>query len=95
MTITLTPSWILTDESAASSYKEPVLVKFQTGQVYGPDDVVQCYPSWPFETARKSVARMALTIAYQGGLEPEQQAFVMKFAGYAVSYTEETVEGNP
>jgi len=81
MTIQLTPSWQLTDEHAASSYGIPVLANRHSGEAFGPDDIVQCYPSWPMQPARQAVARMALTAGYAGRLGNGGMDFVVKFTG--------------
>jgi hypothetical protein len=84
MTIQLTPSWYLTNEHAASSYGIPVLVQRKDGSTigaFGPDDIVQCYPSWPMQPARQAVARMALTAGYAGRLGDGGMDFVVKFTG--------------
>jgi len=44
MKLHLTPSWILSDEHLASSYGKPVLVDQDTGEAYGPGDIVKILP---------------------------------------------------
>jgi hypothetical protein len=44
MKLHLTPSWTLSDEHATSSYGKPVLVDRETGEAYGPGDIVQILP---------------------------------------------------
>lgn len=52
--IILTPSWVLTDESGTL-----VLQNRGTSETFGPDDIVQFYPSWDLCPARVSVRRAA------------------------------------
>ncbi len=59
MKTTLTGSWELSDEHAASSDGQPVLVHRPTGDAYGPGDVLEAYRSWGFLPAARVVARMA------------------------------------
>jgi len=61
MRVTLTPSYYLTDELGDS----PRLVQRQSGQDYGPDDIVQLYQSWDLEPARQSVRRAAAVAPLQ------------------------------
>ncbi|MGD0309096.1 MAG: hypothetical protein ABSC02_07380 [Acidobacteriota bacterium] len=77
MKITLTPSFELTTEHAASSYGQPVLLNRNSGEPYGPGDIIKPYPSWPFMTAQTAVQRMT----FGKHFTPEQQEFVRKFAG--------------
>jgi excisionase family DNA binding protein len=58
MTITLSPSWQLTDEHSQSSYGIPVLINRGTDDVYGPADIIQPYPSWGYMPAANAVARL-------------------------------------
>jgi hypothetical protein len=44
MELHLTPSWTLSDEHLASSYGKPVLVDQDTGEAYGPEDILQVIP---------------------------------------------------
>jgi hypothetical protein len=53
MEIILAPSRILTTDHAASSYNQPVLVHRGTGEAFGPEDIVQCYPSWGSSRRRR------------------------------------------
>ena len=59
MKVTLSPSYELTNEHAASSYGQPVLVNRDTGEAYGPGDVLHAFPSWSDMPAKKAVERMA------------------------------------
>jgi hypothetical protein len=61
MKVTLTPSFELTTEHAASSYGQPVLVDRGTGLAYGPANIIVPYPSWGHMLARDAVKRMAAT----------------------------------
>ena len=58
MKVQLTPSWQLSDEHAASSDGQPVLVNRVTGDVYGPMDVVQLYSSHEMTLAKIAVGRL-------------------------------------
>lgn len=58
MIITLTPSWQLTDEHSQSSYGIPILLNRGTGEVFGPADIIQPYPSWGYMTAAAAVTRL-------------------------------------
>jgi hypothetical protein len=77
-------SWEVTDEHAASSYGQPVLVSRDDGAAYGPGDIVKCYPSWTYWPAWKAVERMAK----RRKLSDEEQAFVERFInlGKAAAY---------
>jgi len=57
----LSPSWKLSTEHAASSYGIPVLVNCQTGEAFGPGDIVKAYPSHGFAPATDVVRRLAKT----------------------------------
>jgi hypothetical protein len=59
MQLTLTPTWTLTTDHAASSYGHPVLVSRATGEAYGPADIVSLYPSWGMMMAADAVRRAA------------------------------------
>jgi hypothetical protein len=61
MKVTLSPSFELTNEHAASSYGQPVLVRRATGEAFGPTDILKPYPSWGFMLARDAVKRMVAT----------------------------------
>jgi hypothetical protein len=78
MKVTLTPSFELTTEHSASSYGQPVLVNRGSGEAYGPGDVFQPYPSWPYLPASKAVERMARTKK----LTYDERAFVDKFVNF-------------
>ena len=75
MKVTLSPSWELTTEHAASSYGQPVLVDHATGDAYGPGDVLRAYPSFGFLPAAAVVARLAKT----AHLDAAQRALVARF----------------
>ena len=68
----LSPPWQLTTEHAASSYVHPVLVNGDTGDVYGPRDMVQLYPSHEPTPAKIAVKRLAETLQ----LTSKEQALV-------------------
>ena len=73
----LTPSFFLSDEHAASSYSQPVLVDRHTGAAFGPGDILRPYPSWSLEPASRHVRRMART----AGLDDDGQRAVESFCG--------------
>ena len=83
MIISLSPSWKLTTDHAASSYGQPVLVNRTTGAVFGPGDVVNLYPSLPafifppygFMPASDAVRRLAKLKQ----LDEEELALVGRF----------------
>jgi hypothetical protein len=54
MKIQLTPGFILTSDD--SGFR---VTKRATGETFGPDDIVQFYPSWPLQPCRQSVRRAA------------------------------------
>ncbi len=58
MKCVLAPAWELSDEHP-TSVGQAVLVHRHTGQVYGPADIVQVYPSYGFLPAAQAVARFA------------------------------------
>ena len=68
----LAPSWALTTDHAASSYGRPVLLHQPDGTAYGPNDLVRCFPSWPWQPARLAVLRLARA----RGHDPLIQSFV-------------------
>jgi hypothetical protein len=78
MKVTLLPSFELTTEHASSSYGQPVLVNRDTGEAFGPDDIVKCYSSWPHQPARRAVERMAR----RKKLSDDQKAFVIRFLNF-------------
>lgn len=75
MRVNLKPAWELTDEHAASSDGHPVLADRESGHVFGWADLVQCYPSWRYQTASKAVERMARLVE----LSHKEKMFVEKF----------------
>jgi hypothetical protein len=78
MKVTLTPSFELTTEHAASSYEQPVLVDRGTGLAYGPADIIVPYPSWGHMLARDAVGRMVATKK----LGRKEQAMVDSFTEF-------------
>ncbi len=76
MKVTLTPSWELSTEHAASSYGQPVLVNRETGEAFGPADPVRPDPSCALMSGRLAVARMR---ASTGDFTDEQWACIDKF----------------
>ena len=77
MKVSLSPSWELSTEHAASSYGKPVLVQRSSKQAFGPGDSVRVYPAWGFLPATKAVARLATLTR----LTPDAQALVDRFVG--------------
>jgi|WetSurMetagenome_2_1015567.scaffolds.fasta_scaffold17679_5 hypothetical protein len=75
MKVALGPHWELSNEHAACSAGQPLLVDRSTGDVYGPDDIVQPYNTWNVMPAAKAVVRLAETQA----LDTEAQALVGRF----------------
>ncbi len=75
MKASLSPSWELSTEHAASSYGQPVLVQRSSKQAFGPADIVRIYPRWGFLPAARAVARLA-TLTPLGA---EAQALVDRF----------------
>jgi hypothetical protein len=75
----LTPSFELTTEHPGSSYGQPVLVRRNTGDVYGPLDVAQFYPSWGYMTACRAVERM---LKNHNRFSEDQQAFIRQFTEF-------------
>jgi hypothetical protein len=77
MRVTLSPSWELSTEHAASQRDQPVLVKRSTKEAFRPRDMVRVYPAWGFLPAAQAVARLATLTR----LDPEAQALVTRFVG--------------
>lgn len=75
MKTTLSPSWELSTDHAASSYGQPVLVHRATGEAYGPGDIVAPYPSYGPMVAADAVRRMAKT----AHLDADGRALVERF----------------
>jgi hypothetical protein len=61
MKTSLSPSWELSTENAASSYGRPVLVNRTTGETFGTADILKAYPSFGFMPAAEVVRRLAKT----------------------------------
>jgi len=78
MKITLLPAFELSTEHAASSYGQPVLVNRDTGEAFGPGDIVKCYPSWPYQPASVAVERMAKRKKFTA----DEQTFVDRFINF-------------
>ena len=62
MTVTLSPTWILSDAHATASYGQPVLINGETGEAYGPSDMVQLYPSHEPIIAKLAVMHLVRTL---------------------------------
>lgn len=60
MKLQLSGEWSLSDEHAASSYGQPVLVT-ACGDAYGRADVVQLFAPYPWLPAHAAVIRFAAT----------------------------------
>ena len=75
MKATLTPSWELTTEHAASHCGQPILVNLTTGEAFGPGDPVQPYPGRGYMRATLAVCRLAQAAE----LDTAEQALVARF----------------
>jgi hypothetical protein len=75
MRVKLAPGWALTTNHAASSYGRPVLLNEDNGNVYGPGDMVSCYPESGFMMAKHFVEEKALKLR----LTEKQAQFIAKF----------------
>jgi len=75
MKATLSPRWELSSEHAASRDGQPVLVDRDTGDAYGPGDILQAYNSWGFLPAARVVARLAQA----ADLDAAERALVDRF----------------
>lgn len=80
MKVTLTPSFMLSNEHASSSYGQGVLVRRDSGEAFGPADVLQPYPSWPWMTGAQAVERMLRTKAKK--FTEAERAFVRAFTNF-------------
>ena len=74
-------SWELTNEHAASSYGQAVLVNRDTGEAFGPDDIVKCYASWPLQPARLAAGRM---MKRKANLSDEERTFADRFINFGM-----------
>ena len=74
MQVRLSGSWELSTDHAASSYGQPVLVNLDTGDAYGPGDILQ-YPPDGYMTAADAVRRLATTVQ----LDADGLALVARF----------------
>jgi hypothetical protein len=75
MKATLSPRWELSTDHAASHGGAPVLVDRDTGDAYGPGDILQVSNSWGFLPAARVVARLAQA----ADLDTAEQALVDRF----------------
>jgi hypothetical protein len=50
--------WTLTTNHPSSSYGIPVLMNRRTRKVYGPQDWVRCFGSWPLLTGLEAARRL-------------------------------------
>ena len=71
----LSCGWELSDEHAASSYGQPVLVNRRTGDVYGPLDVIELHPEIGAMPAAQGVRMMPRTYH----MEDREYELVFKF----------------
>lgn len=80
MELEIMPGYALTTDHSASSYGLPVLVKKDTGEAFGPNDILQWFPSWQLEPVKKSLRR-AIKIYRQvhGDLTQEQSDLISDF----------------
>jgi hypothetical protein len=79
MIVTLSGTWILSTEHAASSYGQPVLVHRPSCDAFGPADIVEAAPSYGLLPARDAVARLAKTAT----IGADGRALVARFTGGA------------
>ena len=77
MKATLTPSWELTTEHAASSGGQPVLVNLTTGEAFGPADLVRLHERKGMIPAALAVRRLAQAAE----LDTAERALVARFVG--------------
>jgi len=77
MKATLTPSWELTTEHAASSCGQPILVNLTTGEAFGPADLVRLQERKGMIPAALAVRRLALAAE----LDTAERALVARFVG--------------
>lgn len=79
MKTSISPSWELTTEHAASSCGQPVLRHRFSGDIYGPGDIVTAYASFGPMPARAAVKRLAKTAK----LDADGRELVIRFCGPA------------
>jgi len=77
MKATLSPSWELSTDHAASRHGQPVLVNRDTGEAFRPGDKVKLSPSQGYAKAVHAVARLAETAK----LNVDGDALVARFVG--------------
>jgi len=77
MKVTLSSRWELFTDHAASSYGQPVLVDLDTGDAYGPSDIVQPEPGRGYMRATLVVQRLAQAAE----LDTAERALVARFVG--------------
>jgi hypothetical protein len=68
-------SWKLSTDHSQSSYGIPVLVHQGGGDAFGPDDIVQLFPSYGPLPAKTAVARLARTKQFS----PAEQKLIDRF----------------
>ena len=77
MKLSLTPSFELSNEHAASSCGAPVLVNRHTDEAYAPTDILAAYSMWGPVCAASAVLRMV----HGKELTGDEREFVKRFTG--------------
>jgi hypothetical protein len=77
MRVQLKPNYVLTDEHAAGSSGQPVLMNTETGEAFGPMDVFEPSESYGTMLARAAVKKMIRGKTFP----PEEQKLIWKFVG--------------
>jgi hypothetical protein len=77
MKASLSPSWDLSTEHAASRHGQPVLVNRSTGEAFGAGDIVTLHASYGYMIAAEGVARLAK----RAKLTAKGKALVAQFVG--------------
>ena len=77
MKAVLSVTWELSTEHPASTYGQPLLVNRDTGEAYGPSDIVQVYGHMGRMVAAKAVQRLAPAAE----LNVAQRVLVAQFVG--------------
>lgn len=77
MKLDLNNYWYLSDEHNASSHGAPLLVDKESGEAYGPGDIVKPDPSGKYVRAVRAVDRFLEVMKKE--LTEKEMAFVRKF----------------
>ena len=77
MNATLSPSWELTDDRAASRDGQPILVDRTTGEAFGPGDLVRLHE----RQGRIPAALAARRLAVAAELDTAEWGLVARFVG--------------